>query len=242
MSRQTMIKLSCRMKSGKVYKNTFEIDKVLSLLKEANDNEIIVSYHEDKLNVNIAKGKKINTTVLEKLRLNKGILLEYFENEKNKNYYKTSILSFKEKNNIRPVDIPLSFSQERLWFLDKLEGSTSYHISSVLRLSGSIDMAILELSFRDVVDRHEILRTVYKEDEGGFVSQEVLDKGNWKFSSSIVESEEVLLSSLISDKINTPYDLSRDHMLRVSVIEISPIEHILVLVMHHIASDGWSLP
>ncbi|WP_146052881.1 non-ribosomal peptide synthetase, partial [Aquimarina sp. I32.4] len=143
---------------------------------------------------------------------------------------------------IRPVDIPLSFSQERLWFLDKLEGSTSYHISSVLRLSGSIDISILELSFRDIVDRHEVLRTIYKESEEGFVSQEVLDKGNWKFSSCIEEPQEDLISSLISNIINTPYDLSRDHILRVSVIEISPIEHILVLVMHHIASDGWSLP
>ena len=79
----------------------------------------------------------------------------------------------------RPEHIPLSFSQERLWFIDQLEGSVQYHIPAVLRLKGNLNKEALEYSLQNIVNRHEVLRTVIKEEEGkGY--QIIKDKDRWK--------------------------------------------------------------
>ncbi|WP_344854082.1 condensation domain-containing protein, partial [Pedobacter jeongneungensis] len=142
----------------------------------------------------------------------------------------------------RPAKVPLSFSQERLWFIDRLQGSTNYHISGVLSLRGPLDISFLERSLGNIVDRHEVLRTVVFEDDGiGY--QQVLPGGKWSlgYSSSPEFSGKAYLEEHIGLLIGRPFDLSRDSMLRVDLLEIGPEDYVLVFVMHHIASDGWSM-
>jgi amino acid adenylation domain-containing protein/non-ribosomal peptide synthase protein (TIGR01720 family) len=140
----------------------------------------------------------------------------------------------------RPEFIPLSYPQKRLWFLDQLQGSLAYHISGVLKINGALDIKLLSESLQYLVERHESIRTVFKEHDGiGY--QEIIESGNFEVSHVQEESQEIL-NEEIEKVTKTPFDLSNDYMLRASVVSQNNTEHILILVIHHIASDGWSLP
>ncbi|SIS13201.1 HxxPF-repeated domain-containing protein, partial [Mucilaginibacter lappiensis] len=136
----------------------------------------------------------------------------------------------------RPSRIPLSYAQERLWFIDQLRGSSHYHMPSVFRLHGKLDVVALEQSFKDILDRHESLRTVFKEMDGvGY--QEIVAPGGWTLDSS----DEVYFDEMIQDEVTRPFDLSKDYMMRARLVKVKEDEHVLILVRHHIASDGWSV-
>ncbi|SEW47140.1 AMP-binding enzyme C-terminal domain-containing protein, partial [Chitinophaga sp. YR573] len=138
----------------------------------------------------------------------------------------------------RPERIPLSYAQERLWFIDQLRGSTHYHMPTLFRLKGQLDVSLLEAAFRMIVDRHESLRTVFKV-EDGVPYQEILSAGGWRLN--IVDNIPNDLHAAITAEIDRPFDLSADHMLRARLFRLQEDEHLLVLVRHHIASDGWSV-
>ncbi|XLS29452.1 amino acid adenylation domain-containing protein [Flavobacteriaceae bacterium M23B6Z8] len=135
---------------------------------------------------------------------------------------------------------PLSFSQERLWFIDQLEGSTAYHMPVVLQLEGEVSVATLEQSLATIIDRHEILRTVYGEQDGiGY--QKVISSSDWSLTREEVATEAALESSLESF-INHPFDLGEDYMFRACLYRVAGVSgrYVLAGVFHHIASDGWS--
>jgi amino acid adenylation domain-containing protein len=144
----------------------------------------------------------------------------------------------------RPEHIPLSFSQERIWFIDQLEGTVQYHLPTVLRLSGKLNLQALELAIKEVVERHESLRSVIYEEQGD-AYQRILDAGNWKLeitTNAVDKNDQQALQQYIRTIINQPFDLSADFMLRAMLIPLEEEEHLLVVNIHHIASDGWSLP
>ncbi|MCB9251759.1 MAG: amino acid adenylation domain-containing protein [Flavobacteriales bacterium] len=151
------------------------------------------------------------------------------------------ILSFIQKNK-RPVKIPLSFSQERLWFIDKLEGSVQYHVPSVLKLVGPLSIEALETAIASVIERHEVLRTIIVEEDEG-VYQKILDKVNFKLDKipgGMFGLEDDELISHIDSYISNPFDLNKDLNIRAEIIPVEEQVHILILVNHHIVSDGWS--
>ncbi|MEJ7675686.1 MAG: amino acid adenylation domain-containing protein [Chitinophagaceae bacterium] len=143
----------------------------------------------------------------------------------------------------RPKRIPLSFSQEWLWFIDQLEGSVQYHIPLVLRLSGELNKEVLQSALYTIVRRHEVLRTVILEEEGtGY--QYIKDQTDWNLrfvDGSKYQKDTQGLQYYIQEVINEPFNLSKDEMLRAALISLNEEESVLVLTMHHIASDGWSL-
>ncbi|WP_212004502.1 non-ribosomal peptide synthase/polyketide synthase [Chitinophaga sp. HK235] len=135
-----------------------------------------------------------------------------------------------------PEQIPLSFSQERLWFIDKLEGSTHYHNPSILTLTGAVSADGIAWALQQVINRHEVLRTVIREADGtGY--QHILPSDSWKMESIDTASGQ---PAAIAAFVGKPFDLSRDHMLRAALISDSANDHVLVIVVHHIAFDGWS--
>ncbi|MCW3464519.1 non-ribosomal peptide synthetase/type I polyketide synthase [Chitinophaga nivalis] len=143
----------------------------------------------------------------------------------------------------RTAPLPLSYSQERLWFIDQLEGSVQYHMPEAFTLKGALDTVALEYAWRQIVNRHEVLRTVFLQ-ENGAPRQRIMDKDGWqlqRIEGSRYRRDRLALLDLIDDLIRVPFDLTTDHMLRVQLITLSPEEHIMVLCMHHIAADGWSL-
>ncbi|WP_143305922.1 non-ribosomal peptide synthetase [Chitinophaga vietnamensis] len=127
---------------------------------------------------------------------------------------------------------PLSFAQERLWFIDQLEGSVPYHMPVLLRLKGALDTSALAHALHALVERHEVLRTVLKE-EGGKAYQQIISADGWQLDTSTDIN--------IDPYIHQPFDLSKDFMLRARLIALQEDEHQLLIVMHHIATDGWSM-
>jgi nonribosomal peptide synthetase DhbF len=138
--------------------------------------------------------------------------------------------------------VPLSFAQERLWFLSQLDGlAPTYNIPGALRLSGSLDVAALEAALGDVADRHESLRTVFPA-AGGVPCQRVVAGAAGRPSLPVARvgaGEE--LAGALADAAGRGFDLAVDCPLRAWLFELGPGEHVLLLVLHHIAGDGWSM-
>ncbi|MFK0100568.1 non-ribosomal peptide synthase/polyketide synthase [Streptomyces sp. NPDC091040] len=141
----------------------------------------------------------------------------------------------------RPATIPLSFAQRRLWFLHQLEGAgANYHISLAWRLSGDLDRRALEDAVTDVVARHESLRTVFPAVDG-VPHQRVLDADEARTGLPVHETTEAGLPALMAAARDRRFDLATDLPLRADLFALAPDEHVLHLVLHHIAGDGWSL-
>lgn len=140
----------------------------------------------------------------------------------------------------RPERIPLSAAQKRMWFLNTFEESgAAYHIPMVIEMEGEVDTEALRLSLRDVIARHEVLRTVFPIEDGS-PHQRVLDLRDVDLELPIVEAEGADLRALTAEQMTVPFDLSVDIPIRGVLFDIGPGRRVLVLVAHHIATDGWS--
>ncbi|MGW4898836.1 condensation domain-containing protein, partial [Kitasatospora sp. NPDC004240] len=140
----------------------------------------------------------------------------------------------------RPQSVPLSFAQRRLWFLHRMEGaSATYNIPLALRLSGALDRAALEQALADVSARHESLRTVFP-DVDGVPCQQVLDPAEARPRVRVTASGEDELAQRLTGAARQPFDLATEPPLRAELFALAPEEHVLLLVVHHVAGDGWS--
>lgn len=140
----------------------------------------------------------------------------------------------------RPERVPLSANQEQLWFLSRMSGSSAlYNLPHALQFSGELHVPTLTEALRDVVQRHESLRTVFPED-GGVPRQVVLDAGAAAPVPAIVHCAPDELDALLSSKAAEEFDLAAEPPLRAAVYSAGTDEQVLLLVTHHIASDGWS--
>ncbi|MYW11844.1 amino acid adenylation domain-containing protein, partial [Streptomyces sp. SID2563] len=141
----------------------------------------------------------------------------------------------------RPERVPLSSAQRRLWFLRQLEGAASvYNMPLAWRLTGPLDPAALEVALGDLVDRHETLRTVFPAQDG-VPYQHVLATGEAHPDLVVTPAGERDLTELLTAAAARGFDLAAEPPLRAHVFEVAADEHVLLLVMHHIAGDGWSL-
>ena len=143
----------------------------------------------------------------------------------------------------RPEKIPLSFAQERLWFIDNWKGSLPYHQPALFRIKGKIDPKTIEYVYSKIIDRHESLRTVFL-NEDGIPYQKINDASGWKldYVTAFENSDQsVEVEKYIEEKVSSPFDLATDFMLRASLIKLSETDFLLLNVRHHIASDGWSI-
>ena len=139
----------------------------------------------------------------------------------------------------RVQPLPLSYAQERQWFLWQLEPhSAAYHIPSALRLKGRLDLAALQRSFDSLLARHESLRTHIRQDHDGAV--QVIEP-SVSLPITQAEIEETELKAHVEALIAQPFDLQQGPLLRVTLLRLAADEHVLVLVQHHIVSDGWSM-
>ena len=139
----------------------------------------------------------------------------------------------------RPAELPLSHAQRRLWFLERLEGpSSTYTIPFAVRLRGALDVAALQGAVCDLMARHESLRTVYPE-RSGVPRQEVLAQAVPSFE--VVEVDEGALSGALSAAAGRGFELASEPPLRAHLFALGGEEHVLLLLLHHIAGDGWSL-
>ncbi|MDN3356471.1 non-ribosomal peptide synthetase [Actinomadura sp. DC4] len=139
---------------------------------------------------------------------------------------------------VRPEVVPLSFGQTRMWFLNRLQdGKGVYNMPMALRLSGDLDREALRAALGDVTRRHESLRTIFP-DTDGVPRQQVTETGA---ELTIVSSGEDELAGLLREEGSRGFDVGREPPLRARLFALAPGEHVLMIVAHHIAADGWSL-
>ncbi|KOG32631.1 non-ribosomal peptide synthetase [Streptomyces resistomycificus] len=137
--------------------------------------------------------------------------------------------------------IPLSFAQRRMWLLHQLErGAATYNISAAFRLTGALDEAALAAAVGDVVERHEILRTTYATDDDGEPSSHILPMEQASPRLRVIEVAPKDTAGAIAEAVAHRFDLAAELPLRASLLRCSAREHVLVMVIHHIASDGSS--
>ncbi|HET6978368.1 MAG TPA: amino acid adenylation domain-containing protein, partial [Pyrinomonadaceae bacterium] len=146
---------------------------------------------------------------------------------------------------VRGDRLPLSFAQERLWFIDQLEpGSAAYNIPHAVRLTGSLQVAALEQSLLELVRRHEVLRTCFV-DAAGQPAQQIVPELRVELPlvdlCTLSENEQrAMADRLMLDQALRPFDLRSAPLLRVQLVRLAPSQHELLFTMHHIVSDGWS--
>jgi len=145
----------------------------------------------------------------------------------------------------RPARIPLSYAQQRLWFLDRLEGgSTEYHLPEALRLRGTLDRAALTRAINAIVARHESLRTHFTEIDGAPVQTIEPDVRIAVPVDDLRGLDAAKQWTRVQDALRfeweDPFDLSRGPLLRLRLLQIDADDHVLVQTLHHIVSDGWS--
>jgi hypothetical protein len=141
---------------------------------------------------------------------------------------------------------PLSFAQQRLWFIDQLEpGNTAYNMPAAVRYTGTLDLAALERAIAEIFRRHEAVRTKFADVDGEPVQivmrHEPLPLQVVDLSNRPQSERETEAARLAQEEAHRPFDLSRGPMLRASVLRLAADEHVVLLTMHHIASDGWSM-
>jgi len=145
----------------------------------------------------------------------------------------------------RADELPLSFAQQRLWFLDQMEpGNTVYNIPLALRLHGELDITALERSLSEVVRRHEVLRTTFRSIEGRAVQvigeAEALTLPLIDLSELPKADAESKAKQLAGEEATGSFNLATGPLLRVKLLRMSVDEHVLLCTLHHIVSDGWS--
>ncbi|WP_430909717.1 amino acid adenylation domain-containing protein, partial [Maribacter sp. 2-571] len=214
-------------------------NSVFDILKKVKEEGIKLELKNGSLSLK-SKVKITNQELIREIKEKKELIVDYLKEYQSLNSQdavpsKNPILAF-DRDVVK--EIPLSYGQERLWFLDQLQGSEEYHMPIVLRLKGDLDVGLLEKAFRMVVNRHEILRTVYDEKEG-IPYQEALPINQWVLEQTKTPLGEKV-SVTINELVKKPFDLSVDHMLKAHLLESASDEYILVVVLHHIASDDWS--
>ena len=144
----------------------------------------------------------------------------------------------------RPAVVPLSFAQQRLWFLDQLHGpSPVYNMATALRLSGRLDAEALGAALADVVGRQESLRTLFAAPDG-IPQQLVVPAERADFGWDVVDATgwpAARLEEAIGAAVRHSFDLASEIPLRATLFRLADDEHVLVAVVHHIAADGWSI-
>jgi len=146
----------------------------------------------------------------------------------------------------RQEELPLSFAQQRLWFLDQLQpGNPAYNIPAAVRLKGALNVAVLEQTFQEIIKRHEALRTTFNSVEGR-PAQVIIS--SFKFTLPIVNLRELSQAEreaeamrLAAEEARQPFDLTKWPLLRVTLLHLDETEYLLLVTVHHIVADGWSM-
>jgi len=140
---------------------------------------------------------------------------------------------------LRQRPVALSFAQERLWFLSRYEAeSILYNVPVALRLRGPLNRAALQVSLREIVARHEVLRTSFLESEG-VATQNIASAAD--LPMPVVEMAESEMPEFLRQQARIPFDLATGPLIRACLLQLGNQDHVLVVVLHHIVCDGWSL-
>jgi FkbH-like protein len=144
----------------------------------------------------------------------------------------------------RPAVLPLSVAQQRLWFISQLPGAAAaYHVPAALKLRGELDCGALQRALDTLVARHEVLRTVFVVNDGQ-PAQSIAEPAQFQLSTVDLRGQDrsaVAVERLALAEAGAPFDLSKGPLIRGRLLRLAAHEHVLLVTLHHIVSDGWSM-
>lgn len=205
----------------------------LEIITKLKENKVVPRIEGNSLKLS-GETRNLSDELLSLIKTNKDILLSFLK--KNQEATKFKKIKVVEKQDFYPV----SNAQRRIWMLSQFEGgSDAYNILTKLYIKGKLEIENLNYAFRLSIKKHEILRTVFKEKDGE-ISQIILEDTSFNISDPIdIERENIELEL---EKYNKwSFDLERGPLIKVDILQISFNEYILVLNLHHIITDGWSI-
>ncbi|MBS7256345.1 non-ribosomal peptide synthetase [Flavobacterium branchiicola] len=212
---------------------------IKNLLKRLRENDIYLKVNDkEELEITVKQGK-IPSELVEEIRAHKKDILEYLKSSEDDTANK--IEKAPESDSY-----PLSSAQKSLWIVSQdPEASLAYNIPSYSVLKGLKNIDVLDQAIKAVIDRHEILRTVFKNNENGELRQFILNTADLNFKIDYVDfknesNAQAGISNYIKNDTNTPFDLEKGPLLRVAILEINEQEFCFYYNLHHIISDGWS--
>jgi len=215
--------------------------KVVEFLSYLNSLEIKLWLEEEKLKYHAPKGA-MTSEIKQEIGTRKSEIISFFQQAK--------ATSRAAESAIMPMSrdhgIPLSFAQQRLWFLHQLSpDSQSYNMLEALRLEGVLDIVALEKSLSELVRRHEILRTTFPMVDGEAI-QQIADPTALRLpiqdlQDLSAEEQTAQIQQMVKSLAAKSFDLARESPVEFTLLKLSSLEHVLLLKMHHIIYDGWSL-
>ncbi len=219
------------------------IQSIQELLTELRALGIQLWLENDQLRYKAPKNA-LTPEKLSQLKTHKSEILAFLRQSESSSKSKSESPSITPREN--QGSIPLSFAQQRLWFLGQLEpDSPFYNIATAVHLSGHLNHQALQRALNTIVERHEVLRTTYTAENGNPVqvinppqTVELLTINLQQYQD---KEQEIQLQTILNRESQRPFNLSSDLMLRGCLLQLADNEYVLLLVMHHIASDGWSI-
>jgi amino acid adenylation domain-containing protein len=213
--------------------------KLIDLLAELKSNAIDVVLKHGELEV-FYDGEDLDPISLKKIVDNKHELIQFLKG------FEGDVKTYESIPSIPLMEnYPLSSSQNRLWLVSQLEGGNSaYNLIGVYEIEGLLDVELIESTFKFIIERHESLRTAFKETEQGEVRQFIIENENIDFKidyEDIRSTNGLDLNTIIKEQCEKPFDLEQGVLIRVKLSQIADSKYVLSLVMHHIISDGWSM-
>ena len=219
---------------------------IKTLVNKALDAGILLSAREGRLIFEVT-GDPLSAEFREELRLHKEALIAYLEGvgaPTPRSFGAASLPSIAPRPRTGGMP-PLSYAQQRLWFIDRMGGSSQYNMPIAYRLEGDLDRAAFARAFREVVQRHEVLRTNFIERDGAIfqhihdaIDLPLVEKDVSGLPTAERESE---VRRILNEDAVAPYNLETSPLIRILLVILGPGEHVAVINMHHIVSDGWSM-
>lgn len=216
--------------------NRSEVDIIISELRKINAQ---ISVKDQNLEINCKKGV-LQDELKILIKENKDQLIEYIKQGKTNGIKKIPKTPLRE-------NYILSSSQKRIWILSQFkESNSAYNMPVVYTFEGNVDIKSLEASFQSLINRHEILRTIFKENEQGEVRQFILPENEIIFQIpfydlTLTDKNEQEIQELTNSEATKTFDLSQGPLLRAQLIQTKQNTFLFTLTMHHIVSDGWSM-
>jgi len=214
------------------------------IVKDLIEKGVVLYLEAGALKYKARKGA-LSQSDFEKVGQNKESITQYL-NSISQSAQAQSCLAPDLKRQDRPTHIPLSFAQQRLWFIDQMgAGSKQYNMTGRYVHTGAFNSVAFERAIKCLLDRHEALRTCIRS-QNGEPEQVVLQEYALPIAaedlSALVESDKTsIVEKMFNDEVSAIFDFSTDLMIRVRVIKLAELKHVIFYTLHHIASDGWSL-
>jgi amino acid adenylation domain-containing protein len=214
--------------------------KIVEFLSELRSLDIQVFLEGESLRCNAPEG--ILTPELRgEITQHKSEIISFLKSTSFTNNYYAPIVPIPKNGNL-----PLSFAQQRLWFLDQLvPNNPFYNVPTALRLTGVLNLVALEKTFQEIVRRHEALRTTFATVEGKPVQKITT---NFSFSLPLLDlrsspkfEQEIAVKNIVTQEAQQPFNLATDLLIRVKLLQLAEAEYLLIINLHHIVSDGWSI-